>query len=161
VLGLVLLAGALLLADLRFSGLATLRAGIDTALTPVYLIAGIPSALGQLAGSSTLRSRQPLPRRQRAAAPGEPRAPGSARSSWPRYRPTTHALRALLNSTALLRDDVLVSEIIGVSPDPVRHQLILDKGDGGPGVRRAGADRRQWPDGPGGRDQRRRRRACC
>jgi rod shape-determining protein MreC len=24
---------------------------------------------------------------------------------------------------------VLVSEIIGVSPDPVRHQLILDKGD--------------------------------
>lgn len=38
-------------------------------------------------------------------------------------------LRALLNSTALLRDDVLVGEIIGVSPDPVRHQLVLDKGD--------------------------------
>ena len=37
-------------------------------------------------------------------------------------------LRALLHSTALLRDDVLVAEVIGVSPDPVRHQLILDKG---------------------------------
>ncbi|GAB5415854.1 MAG: hypothetical protein Cons2KO_34570 [Congregibacter sp.] len=38
-------------------------------------------------------------------------------------------LRALLNSTALLRDDVLVGEIIGVSPDPIRHQLVLDKGE--------------------------------
>jgi rod shape-determining protein MreC len=34
----------------------------------------------------------------------------------------------LLNSSALLRDDVLVAELIGVSPDPVRHQLILNKG---------------------------------
>jgi len=39
-------------------------------------------------------------------------------------------LRALLNSTALLRDDVLVAELIGVSPDPARHQLVLNKGDG-------------------------------
>ena len=37
-------------------------------------------------------------------------------------------LRALLNSTALLRNDVLVAELIGVSPDPVRHQMILNKG---------------------------------
>jgi len=38
-------------------------------------------------------------------------------------------LRALLNSTALLRDDVLVAELIGVSPDPVRHQVVLNKGE--------------------------------
>jgi len=38
-------------------------------------------------------------------------------------------LRALLNSSALLRDDVLVAELIGVSPDPVRHQLVLNKGE--------------------------------
>ena len=37
-------------------------------------------------------------------------------------------LRALLNSTELLRDDMLVAELIGVSPDPVRHQLVLNKG---------------------------------
>ncbi len=37
-------------------------------------------------------------------------------------------LKALLNSTALLRDDVLVAELVGVSPDPMRHQLVLDKG---------------------------------
>jgi rod shape-determining protein MreC len=38
-------------------------------------------------------------------------------------------LRALLNSTAMLRDDVLVAELIGVSPDPVRHQVVLNKGE--------------------------------
>jgi rod shape-determining protein MreC len=39
-------------------------------------------------------------------------------------------LRALLNSSALVRDDVLVAELIGVSPDPERLQLVLNKGEG-------------------------------
>jgi len=38
-------------------------------------------------------------------------------------------LRALLNSSAMLRDDVLVAELIGVSPDPMRHLLVLNKGE--------------------------------
>lgn len=38
-------------------------------------------------------------------------------------------LRALLNSSALVRDDVLVAELIGVSPDPERLQLVLNKGE--------------------------------
>jgi len=38
-------------------------------------------------------------------------------------------LRALLNSSALLRDDVLVAELVGVSPDPERLQLVLNKGE--------------------------------
>lgn len=37
-------------------------------------------------------------------------------------------LRALLNSSALLQDDVLVAELIGVSPDPARHIVVLNKG---------------------------------
>jgi rod shape-determining protein MreC len=37
-------------------------------------------------------------------------------------------LRALLNSSALLQDDVLVAELIGVSPDPTRHIVVLNKG---------------------------------
>ena len=38
-------------------------------------------------------------------------------------------LRALLNSSALVRADVLVAELIGVSPDPERLQLVLNKGE--------------------------------
>lgn len=116
----------LLVADLRYSGLATLRSGIDALLTPVYLIADIPSAIGDWQ-DSTIRSRQRLVedndrlRRENLVLQGRSQQLASLQADNAR-------LRALLNSTALLRDDVLVSEIIGVSPDPVRHQLVLDKG---------------------------------
>ncbi|MDO3388362.1 rod shape-determining protein MreC [Gilvimarinus sp. SDUM040013] len=37
-------------------------------------------------------------------------------------------LRQLLNATELLEDDVLVAELIGVSPNPLSHTLILNRG---------------------------------
>ncbi len=37
-------------------------------------------------------------------------------------------LRALLGSAAKLQDNVLVAELIGVDPDPVKHEVIIDKG---------------------------------
>ena len=118
---------ALLLADLRYSGLATVRSVVDTLLTPVHLVASIPSALGEWR-ENNLRSRSRLLddndrlRRENLVLHGRSQQLASLQAENTR-------LRALLNSTALLRNDVLVSEIIGVSPDPVRHQLILDKGD--------------------------------
>jgi len=39
-------------------------------------------------------------------------------------------LRALLNSSALLGDDELaVTELIGISPDPILHEVTINKGD--------------------------------
>lgn len=37
-------------------------------------------------------------------------------------------LRELLNSTALVEDNVLVAEIIGISPDPATQFVVIDKG---------------------------------
>jgi rod shape-determining protein MreC len=37
-------------------------------------------------------------------------------------------LRALLGSAAKLQDNVLVAELMGIDPDPNRHEVILDKG---------------------------------
>jgi rod shape-determining protein MreC len=37
-------------------------------------------------------------------------------------------LRKLLNSSALVDDNVLVAELIGVSPDPMSHEIIVNKG---------------------------------
>ena len=37
-------------------------------------------------------------------------------------------LRELLNSSAILDDSVLVGELIGLSPDPLRHEIIVNKG---------------------------------
>lgn len=125
-LALVLVA-TLIVADLRYSGLATARALLDTVLTPVYLIANIPSALDDWQDTN-LRSRSRLLddsdrlQRENLVLRGRSQQLASVQAENTR-------LRALLNSTALLRDDVLVSEVIGVSPDPVRHQLVLDKGD--------------------------------
>ena len=39
-----------------------------------------------------------------------------------------HRLRDLLGSAAKLQDNVLVAELIGVDPDPERHEVIIDKG---------------------------------
>lgn len=38
-------------------------------------------------------------------------------------------LRELLNSSALVSDTVLIAEIIGLDPDPFRHEIVLDKGE--------------------------------
>lgn len=37
-------------------------------------------------------------------------------------------LRALMNSSKLLEDTILVSELIGISPDPKVHKVIVNKG---------------------------------
>ena len=37
-------------------------------------------------------------------------------------------LRNLLGSAAKLQDNVLVAELVGVDPDPTRHEVIVDKG---------------------------------
>ena len=39
-------------------------------------------------------------------------------------------LRELLNSSALVDDSVLVAELIGVSPNPLSHEVVLNKGKG-------------------------------
>lgn len=121
------LAVTLLLADLRYSGLANVRSAVDTLLIPIYKIANIPAAIGGWQDRN-IRSRQRLLedndrlQRENLVLKGRSQQLASLQADNAR-------LRTLLNSTALLRDDVLVGEIIGVSPDPMRHQLILDKGD--------------------------------
>jgi rod shape-determining protein MreC len=118
---------ALLVADLRYNRLDGSRALLDTLLAPVYWVAGIPGAIGAWQDTH-IRSRQTLLednahlRRENLVLKGRLQQMASLQADNAR-------LRSLLNSTALLRDDVLVAEVVGVAPDPVRHQLILDKGD--------------------------------
>jgi rod shape-determining protein MreC len=117
---------ALILADLRFNSLNYSRALIDTVMTPVYWLADVPDMIGEW-GDTHITSRSELQeanarlRRENLVMQGRSQQMASLQADNAR-------LRALLNSTALLRDDVLVAELIGVSPDPVRHQLVLDKG---------------------------------
>ncbi len=117
----------LILADLRFNRLDTTRAVLDTMMSPVYWLADIPSRIGNWTDEH-IRSRSQLlednERLQRENLVLQGRSQRMASLQAENLR-----LRALLNSSAILRDDVLVAELIGISPDPVRHQLVLNKGE--------------------------------
>ena len=124
----IVLVATLIAADLRFKSLETTRSILDTAAAPIYWIADLPTRLGDWSDAH-VRSRSQLlednERLQRENLVLHGRSQQMASLQAENVR-----LRALLNSTALLRDDVLVAELIGVSPDPVRHQLVLNKGEG-------------------------------
>jgi rod shape-determining protein MreC len=104
---------ALIMADLRFNRLDTTRALIDTLLAPVYWVADIPSRVGDwtdihLHSRTRLLEENDRLRRENLVLQGRSQQMASLQADNAR-------LRALLNSTALLRDDVLVAELIGVS----------------------------------------------
>ena len=118
---------ALLVVDLRYNSLDTSRALLDTVLSPIYWVADIPGRIGDwqeehIQSRGTLQEENERLRRENLLLQGRSHQMASLQADNAR-------LRALLNSTALLRDDVLVAELIGVSPDPVRHQVVLNKGE--------------------------------
>ena len=121
-----LVVGGLILADLRFNALSTTRSLVEIGAAPVYWVADIPSRVGDW-NDTHLKSRDDLLElnerllRENLVLQGRSQQMASLQAENSR-------LRALLNSSAILRDDVLVAELIGVSPDPVRHQLVLNKG---------------------------------
>ncbi len=117
---------ALITADLRFNSLQTTRSVLELAATPVYWVADLPSRIGDwndtnLVSRADLLEENARLKRENLVLEGRSHQMASLQAENVR-------LRALLNSSALLRDDVLVAELIGVSPDPVRHQLVLNKG---------------------------------
>ena len=118
---------ALITADLRFNRLETSRSILDTAAAPVYWLADLPTRLGAW-NEAHLKSRaQLLEDNERLTQESLLLQGRSLQMS--SLQAENVRLRALLHSSALLRDDVLVAELIGVSPDPVRHQLVLNKGE--------------------------------
>lgn len=118
---------ALLAADLRFNALKNARSLLEVVSAPVYWVADLPTRVLEwnqehLVSRSDLLEQNEQLRRENLVLEGRSHQMSSLQAENVR-------LRALLNSSAMLRDDVLVAELIGVSPDPVRHQLVLNKGE--------------------------------
>lgn len=116
----------LITADLRYNSLQSTRSTLDILGAPIYWIADLPLRFRDW-GEEHVQSRaQLLEENERLSRENlvlQGRSQQMAALQAENVR-----LRALLNSSAMLRDDVLVAELIGVSPDPVRHQLVLNKG---------------------------------
>jgi rod shape-determining protein MreC len=123
----VLVVIGLITADLRYNNLQNARKMLESVSTPIFWVANLPSRFLDLA-QTHLQSRTQLlednERLQRENLILQGRSQQMASLQAENVR-----LRVLLNSSALLRDDVLVAELIGVSPDPERLQLILNKGE--------------------------------
>jgi rod shape-determining protein MreC len=128
----VLLAAAavvtLIAADLHYNTLASARSFLDTLAVPIYWIADVPTRIGEwtdthVQSRSSLVEESERLHRENFVLQGRSAQMASLQAENVR-------LRALLNSAALVRDDVLVAELVGVSPDPARHQLVLNKGQG-------------------------------
>ncbi len=128
ILGPTLVVLGLLTAGLYFNKLQSTRAVLDTLASPIFWVANLPTRVSEWTAthiqsrSDLLEGNERL-RRENLILQGRSQKMASLQSENVR-------LRALLNSSALVRDDVLVAELIGVSPDPERLQLVLNKGEG-------------------------------
>jgi rod shape-determining protein MreC len=122
----VLVVVGLITADLRFNSLATTRSVLDTITTPLYWVADIPTRTIEWSNSN-LQSRSHL-LEENEKLTRENLVQDGLSAQMAALRAENVRLRLLLNSSAILQDDVLVAELIGVSPDPMSHQLVLNKG---------------------------------
>lgn len=124
---LAVLSAALMVVDARFEALKPLRSQLGLVLTPFYWLADLPvrawdGATQQISTRSELMAENEklkaeallLQRRlQKLAALTEQNV----------------RLRELLNSAALVDEEVLVGELIGVDPNPYTHRILIDKGE--------------------------------
>ena len=99
---------------------------LDWVLTPVYRVANLPSEVwnwfdGGVGGRQALAARLESAEAQILLL--ERKAQKTAA-----LEVENHRLRALLGSTTRLDEGVVIAEIIGLSPDPSRHWVLIDKG---------------------------------
>lgn len=123
----VLLSGALIGTDLYLPYGDRVRSWLMTGLTPVYWLGNAPERVIEWVGDLTtsrsdlLQENEALESRllvlERRAQRYTALAAENAR------------LRELLNASEQLDDRVLVADVIGVTPDPLTHEIILNKGE--------------------------------
>lgn len=122
----MILVACLIATDMHFNKLHASRAVLDSLAYPVYWVANLPTRMGDWldlhvrSRSQLLEDNERL-QQENLVLQGRSQQMASLQAENAR-------LRALLNSSSLVRDDVLVAELVGVSPDPERLQLVLNKG---------------------------------
>jgi rod shape-determining protein MreC len=117
----------LIFADFHYQALATIRSSLMVAATPFYWLASVPERVAHW-GEENLGSQESLVEENDRLEQEVFILRGRV-LKMSALVADNGRLRELLNSTALLKsDDVLISEIIGVSPRPDQHIILIDKG---------------------------------
>lgn len=116
-----------MLIDINLPEFKSVRSFTNVIIGPFYQIANIPELVADY-GNSAVRSRQQIIDENQRLKSEVTVLSGRAQRMASLVAENSR-LRALLNSTALVADDDLViAEIIGVSPQLDKHHIILNKG---------------------------------
>lgn len=102
------------------------RAALSTLVTPVVVIADYPNRTANTV-QEVFSSRESLQARV-ADLEQEQILLKAKTEKMAALTAENNRLRNLLGSAAKLQDNVLVAELIGIDPDPNRHEVIVDKG---------------------------------
>ncbi|WP_028240263.1 rod shape-determining protein MreC [Stutzerimonas azotifigens] len=126
-LALVVLSVALMVVDARLEVLKPVRSQLGLVLSPFYWLAEVPVRLWertteQFTSRSTLMAENE--KLQAEVLLMQRRLQKLAALTEQNVR-----LRELLNSSALVDDEVLAAELIGVDPNPYTHRILIDKGE--------------------------------
>ncbi|MEH6560090.1 MAG: rod shape-determining protein MreC [Marinobacter sp.] len=122
----IIVSAALIVADQQFDRVTPVRSTLATGLTPVYWLGNAPNQFsGWVAGLFTTREdvKQENEGLKARLLILERRA-----LKYAALASENNELRRLMNSSELLDDRVIVSEVVGVSPDPYSHEVIINKG---------------------------------
>lgn len=103
-----------------------LRARLASLTSPFYSVVNAPGDAISWAQDS-LRSRQLL-QRENGAMEAELLIHKRKLQQMASLAAENVRLRQLLNSAEMVKDRVLVAELIGISPDPLTHRVIVNKG---------------------------------
>ena len=124
---LTVLSVALMLVDARLDTLKPVRSQLGLVLTPVYWLADLPVRLWQGVTEQFSSHSELLAENEKLKAEAlllQRRLQKLATLTEQNVR-----LRELLNSAALVDDQVLVGELIGVDPNPFTQRILIDKGE--------------------------------
>ncbi|MCQ4346098.1 rod shape-determining protein MreC [Pseudomonas stutzeri] len=124
---LTVLSVALMVVDARFDTLKPLRGQLGQVLTPLYWLAERPLRWWESVGQQFSSRDELIAENEKLKAEAlllQRRLQKLATLTEQNVR-----LRELLNSAALVDDEVLVGELIGIDPNPFTHRILIDKGE--------------------------------
>lgn len=122
---LALISVALIFNDSRGDRLQPVRTSLSFMLTPLVWLVSLPSGL--LTAAENLDSRETLERENREYKKKQLLLEARLQKL-ESLEAENRRIRELLASAARVEDEVLIAEIIGVSQDPYRNQIALNKG---------------------------------
>ena len=123
---LIIIALGLLISDYRGDSVRPVRSALSVVLTPIQWLVDIPTSIADDI-STVLLERAVLIKDNNQLRSSSIVLERKVQQMMV-LRAENIRLRELLNASARVDDTVLLTELIGVNPDPFQHQVILNKG---------------------------------